>query len=164
MSRLLSQNSTLVYPDYGIFQIVDGKDCDDTAPVPGRNVFSVGERSVYFHSMQNNVLVRLYLESWETEPAWDEDDWEGSRTAVIELATGVVSVDEITAGAQHDLLTLPAPGRYRVRVAHRNRRIVSEAYMALFGRFDDIHGIEFTEAERALEGREQYLAQFWPEP
>ncbi|GHC95046.1 hypothetical protein GCM10007079_46260 [Nocardiopsis terrae] len=164
MSRLLSRNSTLVYPDYGMFQIFDCEDYDDTAPVPGRNDFSAGECSVYLRSLQTNVLVHLDLESWESEPAWNGEEWEGSHTAVIELATGVVGVNEITAGGQHDLLTLPAPGRYRVRAAHRNRRVVSKAYMALFDRFEDVHGPGFTAAARDLEGREQYLAQFWPEP
>lgn len=163
MSRLLDRNSTLVYPDYGMFQIVDCQSDDETAPVPGHNDFSVGDRSIYLRSFQTNVLVRLDLESWESEPAWHEDEWEGSHTAVIELTTGVVGVDEITAGAQHDLLTLPAPGRYRVRVAHRNRGMVSDAYMALFDQFEDIHGPGFTDAKRDLEGREQYLARFWPE-
>ncbi len=147
-----------------MFQTFDREDYDDTAPVPGRDDFSVGERSVYLRSFQTNVLVRLGLESWESEPAWGGEAWEGSHTAAIELATGVVGVNEITAGAQHDLLTLPAPGRYRVRVAHRNRRMVSGAYMALFDQFEDRHGPGFTAAKRDLEGREQYLAQFWPEP
>ncbi|RKS06459.1 hypothetical protein DFP74_2091 [Nocardiopsis sp. Huas11] len=163
MNRLLDRNSTLVYPDYGMFQIFDCEDYDDTAAVPGRHDFSVGERSVYFRSLQTNVLVRLTLESWESEPDWDGASWEGSRTAVIELATGVVGVNEITAGAQHDLLTLPAPGRYGIRVAHRNRHEVSEAHMALHDRFEDVQGPGFRAAKRDLEGREQYLAQFWPE-
>jgi hypothetical protein len=164
MSRLLSHNSTLVYPDYGIFQIIDGEDLDYTAPVPGREDFSAGERSVFLHSFQTNVRVRLDMESWEAEPAWSNDGWEGSRTAVIECTTGVIGVSEMTAGAQFGLLTLPTPGRYRVRAAYRNRHEVSKAYHALFDRFDDIHGPGFTTAKKALEGREQYLAQFWPEP
>ncbi|GAB2513899.1 hypothetical protein [Nocardiopsis aegyptia] len=164
MSRILSRNSTLVYPDYGMFQIFDCQDYDDTASVPGRRDFSVGERSVYLRSLQTNVRVHLTLESWDTEPAWDEGSWEGSHTAVIEIATGVVGVSEITAGVQPDLLTLAAPGRYGIRVAHRNRHEVSEAHMALYDRFDDVQGPGFRAAKRALEGREQYLAQFWPEP
>lgn len=162
MSRLLDRNSTLVHPDYGVFQIFDGEDFDDTASVPGHDDFSFGDRSVYFHSFQNNVRVRLLLESWEGEPDRDDDAWEGSATAVVEIATGVVCVNELTAGGQDDLLTLPRPGRYGVRVAHRNRRVVSDAYLALFDQFRGLDGFGFSEAKRALEGREEYLAQFWP--
>lgn len=155
---------TLVDPDYGVFQIVDCEHPELDAPLSGHDGFSAGEHSVYLHSPQNVVLVRLDLESWQTEPPEPEPVWEGTHTASITLPSGVVGVIELTSGMQEDLLTLPAPGRYRIRVFHRNRRLVNEACSALFDRFDDIDDPGFQAAMRDLEGREQYLAQFWPEP
>jgi hypothetical protein len=158
MSRLLNHNSTLVYPDYGMFQITDQAHYEFTAPVPGRNDFSAGEHSVYLRSSQTHILVHLELESWDSEPPRREEDWEGWHTAVIRLETGVLDVNEITAGSQPNVLTLPGPGRYRVRAAHRNRHATSEAYWEL-----SRSGAEPGEIKRALEGKEQHLAQFWPE-
>lgn len=161
MSRLLRTQYTLVYPDYGIFQIVDSGSEDRDAPLPGKQDFSAGERSVFLHSFQNNVLVRLDLESWTGEPPTLGGEWEGSDTATITLSSGAVDIAELTLGRQEAVLRLPAPGRYQVRVAHRNRRLVSKAYQALFGEDTDIHSAEFAAATRDLEGLEQYLAQFW---
>ncbi|MFI6576807.1 hypothetical protein ACIBFB_13475 [Nocardiopsis sp. NPDC050513] len=153
----------LVYPDYGVFQIIDCEHPEPDAPLPGFNDFSVGERSVFLHSCQNNVLVRLDLESWETEPPEPGTEWEATHTASITLPSGVIGVSEMTTGTQENLLTLPAPGRYRIRMAHRNRRLVGRAYEALFSQFEDTDDPGFIAAQRDLEGREQYLAQFWPE-
>ena len=164
MGRLLRTQRTLVYPDYGIFQIVDSESTDNDAPLPGRRDFSAGERSVYLRSFQNNVLVRLDLESWDGEPSPLGEEWEGSETATVVLPSGSVDVAELTVDRQEEALRLPAPGRYRVRMAHRNRRQVSQAYEELVGRYDGVDSAEFAAAKRDLQGREQYLAQFWPEP
>lgn len=48
MSRLLSRNSTLVYPDYGMFQIFDCEDYDDTALFPAATTSApVSARSTF---------------------------------------------------------------------------------------------------------------------
>ncbi|QUX29102.1 hypothetical protein KGD83_00350 [Nocardiopsis akebiae] len=164
MSRPLSTRYALVYPDYGIFQIIDCAQDEPDAPLPGHDDFSVGKHSVFLRSFQTNLRVRLDLESWRSEPPALGGEWEADHTTAVTLPSGVIGVSELTYGSQHNLLTLPAPGRYRIRIAHRNRRLVSEAYMALFDRFGDIRGAGFAAAKRDLEGREQYLAQFWPEP
>ncbi|WP_116248010.1 hypothetical protein [Nocardiopsis sp. FIRDI 009] len=164
MHSPLVRRRALVYPDYGVFQIIDCEHPEPDALLPGFNASSVGERSVYLRSFQTNVLVRLDLESWETEPAEPGRVWESAHTASTTLPSGVIGVSEMTTGTQENLLTLPTPARYRIRLSHRNRRFVGRAYEALFSQFEDTDDPGFTAAQRDLEGREQYLAQFWPEP
>jgi hypothetical protein len=118
--HLLGSADIEVMVNHHLFGLVDS-DADTDVPEPTRVApwMRAGTSAVYVESEQDVVWARLQLECWNDPAPFDREMWPDSVVVALEMPSGVITVDEITAGVQADVFTLPAPGRYRVRVAWR---------------------------------------------
>jgi hypothetical protein len=119
----------------------------------------VATSALLIESPQRRHPVTLRLESLDTAPTEATANWEVTETVELQLPTGRISVNAMTAGQKRDLLILPSPGAYRLRISGRNRRETAEADRRLYETYDIDDPLFAVERER-LAGREFYLAQF----
>jgi hypothetical protein len=144
VSRILRDAEVDVAVDYHQFGLVDSAAVENRPP-PGQGGprwLRVGRSLVFFESEGPLVGARVRFEAWDGPAPFDEAQWPMSEVVMLDMPSGRIGTDEITYGAQSDVFILPAPGRYRVRVAWRE------------GEFDPRRGGEGPEAFA--------LAQFWP--
>ena len=68
----------------------------------------------------NLVLLAVFKYANFAIANFDAAAWDRSDEIVMDLPTGVLGIDQITAGAHAEVFRLPAPGRWRIRVAWRD--------------------------------------------
>ncbi|GAB3968860.1 hypothetical protein [Plantactinospora veratri] len=153
-----------VRPDYNMFGFGDTAVIEDlipTLPIETGNWISVTAAALLIESPQRRHPVTLRLESFDAVPADDTTGWEVTETVVLHLPTGRISVNAMSSGHIRDVLRLPRPGDYRLRIKGRNRQETAEADRRLYETLD-IDDPAFETERQRLAGRESYLGQFWP--
>ncbi|MEV5709092.1 hypothetical protein [Actinoallomurus sp. NPDC052274] len=155
-----------VSPDRKMFGIADsavGSDVSTPVPSSAGGWLGIGDSEVLVGTGQDIVEVAVRMESWAAEPPDDLDPAESSGSARLRMPSGRISVNEITGGWQSDVLELPEPGTYRVRVDAYGRARTEQAVAELFARFEDVSDPAFEAACEELEGRERYVIRIWPD-
>ncbi|TGB10001.1 hypothetical protein [Streptomyces sp. MZ04] len=102
--------------DCHLFGLADAE-ADESLPDAGRPSAwaGVGESALVFESEEDLVRARLRLELWDGPAAIDGEQWPRTTTAAWTLPSGVLGVDELTAGAVPEVFVVP-PGEYAMRL------------------------------------------------
>jgi hypothetical protein len=165
VDRLLARADLRLVPADFMFGFADTGAADRAAlpalPVQIGHWISTGPATVIVESLQQRHEVRLEMEVFDGPPDEENDVWEVDHTTDLEVATGRITVITWNSGQLRDVLTLPQPGVYRVRVSGRNRAAVAQEHEALYATHD-IDDPDFAAAFQRLAGKETYRVAFWP--
>jgi hypothetical protein len=164
VARLLARTDIRLVPAEFMFGFADTRAADRAAlpalPVQTGHWISTGPATVIVESLQQRHEVRLEMEVFDGPPDEENDVWEVDHTTGLEVATGRITVLTWSSGQLRDLLTLPKPGAYRVRISGRNRAAVAQQHQALYETLD-IDDPAFPAAFERLAGQETYRVAFW---
>ncbi|MGW7468621.1 hypothetical protein ACWGJT_29160 [Streptomyces xantholiticus] len=118
MARLLDSADVEVSVDYRTFGIVDEACRQDThtPDAPQGSWVQVARGMAYLQCPSEVIRARLRLESWSTTPPSDQSQWSGREDVEVELPSGVLGVHMLTSGWEAEVLVLPSPGRYGLRL------------------------------------------------
>jgi len=112
-----------VVVDHHLFGLCDGAS-GESRPFPrhfGHAWLGVGTSMVYFEAAGDIYKVRVRFESWDAPaPPLDEATWPVNEVVELSLPSGVLSVDQLTAGSLPDVFTVGTLGRYGARLAWRD--------------------------------------------
>ncbi|KAB2344125.1 Lsr2 family DNA-binding protein [Actinomadura rudentiformis] len=152
----------LVNPWYGAVTI-DGQGPPSDA-VPGRPAqgFTAyqGTKLVIFTGGEDNLRVRVRVESWSSEPPIADDHSEiGPETSELAAPSGLITISDGDASA--DQFELPSPGTYRARVTGHGQD-AAQLYREAVARSTDLNDPQFQAEWAQLHGREEYVIQLWP--
>ncbi|MBP2320346.1 hypothetical protein JOF56_000731 [Kibdelosporangium banguiense] len=130
--RLLTAQDFDVYPDYRMFGIGEAAaGFGESPPVPGAGWLGVGQASVMIGVMNDLPGTRpLRLEHWDGEPPVP-DGHDVVHTVFLQLPTGKITIDQITAGGQETNLDL-RPGLYAARIFGWRQEPADERYLVQF--------------------------------
>ncbi|WP_405780072.1 hypothetical protein [Streptomyces sp. NBC_00859] len=163
MAKLRDWAEVEVGPDYRTFGIVDEACAQEThtPDAPEGSWLRAARGMVYLECPGDVITVRLRLEAWSGPPP-AAGQWSGTGEAEVELPSGVLCVDMLTAGWEEAVFTLPKPGHYRVRMLWAFNPEAGPFHSSLTGAtaLDTPPG-----REEQLAGVDQFcLAQFWRPP
>nr|CTQ95838.1 hypothetical protein [Kibdelosporangium sp. MJ126-NF4] len=132
MARLLVAQDLEVHPDYRMFGIGENAASFGAwPPVPGAGWLGVGRASVLVGVLGDVPYeVPLRLEHWDSEPPMPEGH-DTQHTVCLQLATGKITIDQVTWGGQDTDLEL-APGLYAARISGWRGKTFRERYLAQF--------------------------------
>jgi hypothetical protein len=120
MAKLIDEKELSVIVDYHLVGLVD-EACDGEAKPPSPHTlgqwFATAPGNIYFESPIPANGARLRLETWDGPADFDATTWDRSDEIVMDLPTGVLGIDQITAGQMAAVYELPHPGRWRIRLA-----------------------------------------------
>ncbi|MCW6010165.1 hypothetical protein K1W54_37305 [Micromonospora sp. CPCC 205371] len=143
MSRRLTAVDTTTIIDHHLFALVDREYPGEEIPAPHKSGDWVvaGRSSILVESPYDNLDAILRLEEWDGEPepeSWDDGvPWDDIVTVTVECPSGVIGLNQITAGWDDTGFSLSRPGTFNARLACRN-------------------GAEH------IDDDEEYLVRFWP--
>jgi hypothetical protein len=122
MARLVGEKDLSVIVDYRLVGLLDEASSDGPKPPAPHTVghwLSTTPGNVYIESVDTVLGAEMRLQTWDGPADFDAAGWLRSDIIVMDLPTGVLSIDQITAGAQAAVYQLPAPGRWTARLAWR---------------------------------------------
>jgi hypothetical protein len=123
MAQLKDEKELHVIVDYRLVGLVD-EACTGvekpSAPHKLDHWLSTTTGNLYLESSDAVLGARMRLQTWDGPADFDVAGWDRSDEIVMDLPTGVLGIDQITAGAHAEVFRLPAPGRWRIRVAWRD--------------------------------------------
>jgi len=120
MAKLIDGKELNVIVDYRLVGLVDeASDGEPKPPSPGSlgRWFATAPGNIYFESPIPASGANMRLETWDGPAEFDASAWDRSDEIVMDMPTGVLGIDEITAGAMAAAYELPYPGRWRIRLA-----------------------------------------------
>lgn len=123
MSRLVDEKELRVIVDYRLVGLVDEASDGVAKPPPPHTLgqwFATAPGNVYFESPDTVLGALLRLETWDGPADFDASPWDRSEEIVMDLPTGVLGIDQITAGQMAAVYELPRPGRWNLRLAWRD--------------------------------------------
>jgi hypothetical protein len=122
MAQLVDQKDLYVIVDYHLVGLLDEASSDGPKPPAPHTLghwLSTTPGNVYLETDDTVLGADMRLQTWDGAADFDAADWQLNDLIVMELPTGVLSIDQITAGAQAAVYRLPAPGRWNARLAWR---------------------------------------------
>ncbi|AUH38890.1 hypothetical protein [Streptomyces sp. CMB-StM0423] len=119
MVRLVDSADLEVRVSFHLFGLADAA-ADEDLPEAGRPNpwLGVGESVLVFESEEDLVRARLRIELWDGPAEVGKGQWPDTVETGWTLPSGVLSLDELTAGAVPDVFEVPA-GKYRMRLGWR---------------------------------------------
>lgn len=90
---------------------------DETEEISLTSWISTGSAKVIITTERDVMAGTLRLESWDEEAAFDPAAWQRAAIVGLTMPSGQVGTADIARESMPLEFGLPAPGRYRVRVA-----------------------------------------------
>jgi hypothetical protein len=121
-ATLLAETELEVVVDHRLLGVVDEGQAEGERPASPHSVghwFAIAPGKLYVESTGDVIGARLRLEAWDGPPSFDAAGWDRHDETVMELASGVLGVDQIAAGGLSGVFELPGPGAWQTRVAWR---------------------------------------------
>jgi hypothetical protein len=100
---------------------------------------------------------RVRAEAWPQEPAEPDQVWDEQQEGIMTVDSPELVLRGATGVVSDEVLTLPAPGKYRVRAHCGGRAAAADAVEAWAEESDADPDADFPT------GHEQWLIQIWPE-
>lgn len=123
MAKVMDSKELHVIVDYRLVGLVD-EACTGVPKPPSPSTLghwlSTAPGNVYLESSGVVLGAGMRLETWDGQAEFDGSAWDRSDVIVMDLPTGVLGVDQITAGGIAAAYELPHPGRWSIRLAWRD--------------------------------------------
>ncbi|TMQ99259.1 hypothetical protein ETD83_18070 [Actinomadura soli] len=119
-----------------------------------------GPKLMIFTGGEDNLRIRVRVETWSGEPAITDDHAEiGPETCELAAPTGNLTVSDGEASVSK--FELPAPGTYHARITGHGMD-TAELYRQAEHRSTDFDDPQFQADWALLQGRESYIVRLWP--
>jgi hypothetical protein len=123
MAQRTDEKTVAAIVDYRLVGIADEGYTGLDKPVSPHKLgswFSTCDGNIYLESDALIVRADMHFETWDGPADFEIAAWDRSDIVVMDWPTGVLALDQITAGASPAVYRLPAAGRWRVRLAWRD--------------------------------------------